>query len=74
MYKTFLVGLFMVSFLVAPSLVTAHPQAASTNNQYPHPEVDKTDIYAIPLDSSEIEEEDEINELEAEEHEYQKQK
>lgn len=55
------------SFVFASALQATQPKAAPYNDHPPynlHEEKDKTDIFAIPLDSSEEEQNEELEELE----------
>lgn len=64
LFKKCLIVLFAICFVSNLSAEEKQAQKANTPAYNLHGEVDKTDIYAIPLDSSEEEQEEELEELE----------
>lgn len=68
---------FLLCCLMPLFLSADQPQPAAKDDKIPytlHGEHDKTDIYAIPLDSSEEEEDEEEDELEEQEEEQERKK
>ena len=64
---------YFFASLLAYSAVQAAPSNKQYNDNPPynfHGEIDNTDIYAIPLDSSEEEQDEELDEFEEESKEY----
>lgn len=74
--KLYVLAIGLTTCLSASVLANSTPsKIAPQGNNIPynfHGEIDKTDIYAIPLDSSEEEQEDELDELEQESKKHSK--